>query len=97
MQWILADSLGTTRAIIQLTERRRFIGGVVWCRQPTCARRANQASSAEIIPVCPAFRAKIFIFVFSEAALYSSTFRTDTRGVRVVTNVERNAVDVEVP
>ncbi len=29
--------------------------------------------------------------------IYSSTFRSDTRGVRVVTNVERNAVDVEVP
>jgi len=29
--------------------------------------------------------------------IYSLPFRSDTRGVRVVTNVERNAVDTEMP
>ena len=38
-----------------------------------------------------------FYFFFSEIAASSSAFRSDARGVRVVTNVERNAVDADVP
>jgi hypothetical protein len=46
------------------------------------------------VTIGQAIGAKIFRFVFSEIHDLLSPFRSDTRGVRVVTNVERNAVDV---
>ena len=46
---------------------------------------------------CPALARKIICFRFSEICDLIGSFRSDTRGVRVVTNVERNAVDADVP
>jgi hypothetical protein len=60
------------------------------------ARRANQfAFPFRHCAACPALKQKILDFRFSENDGLISPFRSDTRGVRVVTNVERNAVDAK--
>ena len=62
------------------------------------ARRANhRVFRFCAIAIVQPLREKYSYFFFSEFVISSRPFRSDTRGVRVVTNVERNAVDVNVP
>jgi hypothetical protein len=50
------------------------------------------------LPCCPALRGKTFLFRFSENNALLSPFRSRHKGrIAVVTNVERNAVDGNVP
>jgi hypothetical protein len=60
-------------------------------------RRANQPMSISIptLFVQPS-NEKYCCFVFSEVMIYSPRSAADERGVRVVTNVARNAVDAIV-
>ncbi len=96
---------------IEITARieRRWplsAGGRCEARTPTgvipavarAARRANHIKGhlKPIGFVQPSIQ-KIFSFAFPEIMIYSSASRADTRGVRVVTNVVRNAVDVKGP
>jgi len=60
------------------------------------ARRANRFNCRfDMVCRCPALCAKIFCFRFFRSCDLLSSFRSDTRGVCVVTNVVRNAVDVK--
>ncbi len=81
--------------------RRQVSGANANRRDPGCCLRGTTGKSLQrhVKPigfVQPSMQ-KYFSFAFPEIMIYFSASRADTRGVRVVTNVVRNAVDVKGP